>query len=111
MSPESENAALKRSGYPPRGVRGGQGGGGGGLVVTDNGRSSCAHAYGRTCAPVPVTEKCGKARVYRGFLHSCSEIAVRYYCTALSAIEIPVVSFVVRAWNGIAIHFHVLILA
>ena len=77
----------------------------------EDGESSSPRTYGRMCAPVPVTEKCRKARVYRGFLHSCSEIAVRNYCTALSAIEIPIVSLVVRAWNGIAIHFHVLILA
>jgi hypothetical protein len=110
-SPVSENGALKRSGNPPRGVRGGQGGEGGGLVVMEVGRSTCAHAHGRSCAPVPVTEKCRNPRVYRSFLHSSPEIAVRYYCTALSAVEIPIVSLVIRAWNGIAIHFHVLILA
>lgn len=107
----SENGALKRSGYPPRGARGGQGGGGGGLAVMEDGLFTCAHTHGRMCAPVPVTEKCGNPRVYRSFLHSSSEIAVRYYCTALSAVENPIVKFIIRAWNRIAIHFYVLILA
>lgn len=91
VSPDGENGALNRSGYPPRGVRGGQGGEGGGLAVMEDGLFVYARTYGRMCAPVPVTEKCRNPRVYRSFLHSSSEIAVRYYCTALSAIEIPII--------------------
>ena len=85
---------------------------GGGLAGMEvGGTLACIHMRGRTCAPASVTEKPLNPRVYRGFRDPDTEIAVRYYCTALSAIEIPIVSLVIRAWNGIVIYFHVLILA
>ena len=87
------------------------GGGGGGLVVTAHGESASSHAWAGAQAPAPVTENRRKARVYRSFHRLSSEIAVRYYCTALSFLETIFVSFVILAGNRVSKHFIVVVFA
>ena len=70
-----------------------------------------SHVRAGAHAPASVTENRWKARVYRSFHRLRSEIAVRYYCTALSFSETIFISFIFLAGNRVCIDLTIQVFA